>query len=217
MSTARNAAMVQLQEQIQEIELLKATNGTYPSTPEGQLQQEQDIARANLALLKGDEAFEDSFYGKASKKVVGFGQGVKKGAFRANRSLANIPTPGGVWAALAVLLFLFLVLFPVNGNTRLYWLWLALTGNASIPQFVNPNGSENSGPVNPDKRGSNPQNSSQGGDGGGIKPLISSPPIQAQEPIVNPTPTITVPKLVDLTSNFTDLYFNASNENLALF
>lgn len=215
MSTARNAAMVQLQEQIQEIELLKATNGTYPSTPEGQLQQEQDIARANLALLKGDQDFEDSFYGKASKKVVGFGQGVKKGAFRANRSLANIPTPGGVWAALAVLLFLFLVLFPVNGNTRLYWLWLALTGNASIPQLVNPNGSENAGPTGTGTI--RPQNSSLGGDGGGIKPLISSPPIQAQGPIINPTPTITIPKLVDLTSNFTDLYFNASNENLALF
>lgn len=216
MSSARDRAMVDLQEQIQEIELLKATNGTYPSTPEGQLQQEQDIAKANLALLKGDQDFEDSFYGKASKKVVGFGQGVKKGAFRANRSLANIPTPGGVWAALAVLLFLFLVLFPVNGNTRLYWLWLALTGNASIPQFVNPNGSENSGPVNPDTRGG-PQNSSQGGDGGGIKPLISSPPIQAQQQIINPTPTISIPKLIDLSSSFTDLYFNASNENMALF
>lgn len=214
MSSARDRAMVDLQEQIQEIELLKATNGTYPSTPEGQLQQQQDIAKANLALLKGDQDFEDSFYGKASKKAVGFGQGVKRGAFRANRSLANIPTPGGVWAALAVLLFLFLVLFPVNGNTRLYWLWLALTGNASIPQFINPNGSENAifG-----KDTGHPQNSSLGGDGGGIKPLISSPPIQAQEPIVNPAPTITVPKLVDLTSNFTDLYFNASNENLALF
>lgn len=213
MSTARNAAMVQLQEQIQEIELLKATNGTYPSTPEGQLQQEQDIARANLALLKGDEAFEDSFYGKASKKVVGFGQGIKKGAFRANRSLANIPTPGGVWAALAVLLFLFLVLFPVNGNTRLYWLWLALTGNASIPQFINPNGSENAGPTGTDT--GHPQNSSLSGDGGGIKPLISSPPIQAQEPVINPAPTITIPTLVDLSSSFTDLYFNANTDNLA--
>lgn len=212
MSTARNAAMVQLQEQIQEIELLKATNGTYPSTPEGQLQQQQDIAKANLALLKGDQDFEDSFYGKASKKVVGFGQGIKGGASRANRSLANIPTPGGVWAALTVLLFLFLVLFPVNGNTRLYWLWLALTGNASIPQFVNPNGSENAGSTGTDT--GRPQNTSIG-DGGGVKPLISSPPIQAQEPIINPAPIITIPTLVDLSSSFTDLYFNANTDNLA--
>ncbi len=212
MSSARDRAMVDLQEQIQEIELLKATNGTYPSTPEGQLQQQQDIAKANLALLKGDQDFEDSFYGKASKKVVGFGQGIKGGASRANRSLANIPTPGGVWAALAVLLFLFLVLFPVNGNTRLYWLWLALTGNASIPQFINPNGSENVGPTGTDT--GRPQNSSLG-DGGGIKPLISSPPIQAQEPVINPVPTITIPTLVDLSSSFTDLYFNANTDNLA--
>lgn len=214
MSSARQRDMAILQEQIQEIELLKATNGNYPSTPEGQLQQEQDIARANLALLKGDEEFEKSFYGQASKKVVGFGRGIKRGAYSANRSLANVPTPGGVWAALGVLLFLFLVLFPVNGNTRLYWLWLTLTGNAALP-VLTPGTSVG----NVIGLQQTPQTQSQQGsnDGSQIKPLISSPPQQAQEQIVNPLPTITVPSLLGNSGSFTDLYYNSNIDNLTFF
>jgi hypothetical protein len=56
-----------------------------------------------------------------------------KGAFHRSRSrLEDIPTPGDLWVPLALLLFFFLVLFPVNGHTRIMWLWMTITGNAQI-------------------------------------------------------------------------------------
>ena len=46
----------------------------------------------------------------------------------------SLPDPGGIVFPLLVLLVFFFLLIPVNGHTRAMWLWLVLTGNASIGQ-----------------------------------------------------------------------------------
>lgn len=48
--------------------------------------------------------------------------------------LERLPAPGSILLPLIVLLLFFFLLIPVNGNTRLAWLWLVLTGNAEIGQ-----------------------------------------------------------------------------------
>lgn len=60
--------------------------------------------------------------------------------FKGTRNrLEGLSMPGGIWLPLGILLVLFLVLLPVNGHTRLMWLWLAITGNARIgPPLIPP-------------------------------------------------------------------------------
>jgi hypothetical protein len=52
----------------------------------------------------------------------------KKGTDR----LETVSIPGGVWLPFSILMLLFIVLLPVNGHTRLGWLWKTITGNARI-------------------------------------------------------------------------------------
>lgn len=49
-----------------------------------------------------------------------------------NRRLGGMPTPGDVWTPFFILLALFLLIIPVNGHTRLMWLWLVLLGGAHV-------------------------------------------------------------------------------------
>lgn len=83
--------------------------------------------------------------------------------------LESLPTPGSLLFPLIILLVFFLLLIPVNGHTRLVWIWLVLTGNAEIsgsnpnlggiasgsfaditpPANSNSNGSNGSNPGNP--------------------------------------------------------------------
>lgn len=58
--------------------------------------------------------------------------GIKGFARRTNQRLARIPTPGDVYVPITILLILFLVLLPVNGHTRLNWLWRVYMGDAQI-------------------------------------------------------------------------------------
>ncbi len=46
--------------------------------------------------------------------------------------LERASTPGTILLPLGLLLLFFLILIPINGYPRIAWLWLALTGNASI-------------------------------------------------------------------------------------
>ena len=47
-------------------------------------------------------------------------------------SIGRVATPGSIWLPIAVLLIFFFLLLPVNGYTRMQWLFLALTGQAQI-------------------------------------------------------------------------------------
>lgn len=63
---------------------------------------------------------------------VQLGQSTNRLLQGANRNLGSIPTPGGIWTPFWILVFLFLVMIPINGHTRLNWFWLALLGSASV-------------------------------------------------------------------------------------
>ena len=49
-----------------------------------------------------------------------------------NRRLGGIATPGDVWTPFFILLALFLIMIPVNGHSRLLWLWLVILGGAHV-------------------------------------------------------------------------------------
>lgn len=59
-------------------------------------------------------------------------QNLKQQGTALNRFLAAIPTPGDIWTPFFILLILFLIIIPVKGHSRLYWLWLVIVGHAHI-------------------------------------------------------------------------------------
>lgn len=101
-------------------------------------QQREEAARKKADVIHARDVIEQSVkvsdsIGSIFKNV--FGKGKAK--------LESLPTPGNILLPLGILLILFMVLLPVNGHTRLMWLWLALTnnaqiGNALIPPTANP-------------------------------------------------------------------------------
>jgi len=65
--------------------------------------------------------------------TVNAGYDFVRAFYRKGRTkLESTPIPGGIIVPFGILAVLFLVLLPINGHTRLMWLWLALTGNADI-------------------------------------------------------------------------------------
>ena len=144
MSIARQDAIAELNKQIAEVELLKATGGKYPATPQGALDQQIDVLKAKRNVERANQE-QDTLYTKLSNSAHNTGVKARRAGYGANRWLANIPTPGGVWLPFGILMTLFLVLFQVNGHTRIAWFALALTNNATlngINQIIPPGGSE---------------------------------------------------------------------------
>lgn len=62
--------------------------------------------------------------------------------------IENIPTPGSLLFPFLALAILFLIMIPINGHTRLVWLWLAFTGNAHINSGGVSSGETTSPPTN---------------------------------------------------------------------
>ena len=70
---------------------------------------------------------------KAAKKTVDDTVSrVAKTGKEAWDGIARVATPGSIFLPVSVLIVLWLLLLPVNGHTRIEWLWLALTGNAQL-------------------------------------------------------------------------------------
>lgn len=46
--------------------------------------------------------------------------------------IGTLPTPGGLGLVIIVLATLLLIIIPVNGEPRLVWLWLVITGKAKL-------------------------------------------------------------------------------------
>jgi hypothetical protein len=62
-----------------------------------------------------------------------------RGFYRSTSArLEGAPIPGGIGLPLSILFALFLLLLPVNGHTRIMWLWLAVTGQAEIGGALTP-------------------------------------------------------------------------------
>ncbi len=84
-------------------------------------------ATARYRLGNAVSQFGGKLFGKT--KVAGT---------RTSNFLDKLPTPGNIALPLGILLLFMLVLLPVNGHTRLMWLWLALTKNAEIGPIQSP-------------------------------------------------------------------------------
>lgn len=96
-----------------------------------QQQQEIDVLHGERNLTKA-QATQQGAYARISNKVGQTKQSAQKRLSTTNKWLANIPTPGGVWLPFLLLMFFFLALFPVNGHTRLKWLFLVIIGQAGF-------------------------------------------------------------------------------------
>lgn len=138
-----------------------------------QTQQDQQKAEKDLELsrseqlqaaMAADQAKKDAFEQQAQTTVgavkrIGTGAGVR---------LASIPLPGGLTLPLVILFVFFALLIPVNGHTRLTWLWLVLTNNASIGVTT---GTEQSGNVGQDQSGNTNTGGGTQTTGGGPGPI----------------------------------------------
>lgn len=79
------------------------------------------------AIKAGTDAFkgvQEQVFNTASK--------VRDTAGGAWDSIGRVAIPGSIWLPVAILLIFFFLLLPINGYTRMQWLWLALTGQAHI-------------------------------------------------------------------------------------
>jgi hypothetical protein len=111
----------------------------FDATRQASLDRQKLLEQAMAKRQEEENAFDAS-----ARTTVNTAKNIVHGA---NVRLGSIPTPGGITLPLVILLVFFFLLIPVNGHTRLTWLWLALSGNAAI----NPTGAgaESSGAASP--------------------------------------------------------------------
>lgn len=170
MSTKRQLEIADIDKQIAEVQLRKAgLLGT--STPEEALLKEQKELEANKQIIKAEEQ-KETVYDKAEQLARKNALKVKVTGGQINKWLANIPTPGTYWTPLIILLSLFLVLFGINGHSRLGWFGLVLTGNAGLPTSVE----------------ITRNNSNTSSDGSVGTTQLVTPIPQTPTPIITPTP-----------------------------
>lgn len=133
-------------------DILKAQEKLLGKEEADRLRKEQEAEAAKSAALKaGEKAI------KTSGKIV----------HGADVRIGSIPQPGSIVFPLVVLLLLFFLIVPVNGQTRLGWLWAVLTGNAYVGDPVRPAQTET--PEN------QPQETGQGGSQTPFVPLVKVP------------------------------------------
>lgn len=71
-------------------------------------------------------------YSGAHKTVMDTADTIRDTGLNLWDSLGRVPTPGSIFLPVSILLLFFFILLPINGHTRIEWLWLALTGEAEI-------------------------------------------------------------------------------------
>ena len=84
--------------------------------------------------------------------------GVANATADTRSALERVRTPGSILLPVGILLLLFFLVIPINGNSRLAWLWLVITGNASLPGGTPPGGGNtlNTPPPAPPTQGGDP-------------------------------------------------------------
>ena len=99
-----------------------------------------EIATIKAEKIKAEQEKEEP---TLASGIGGIAQGIgDRARYSANRVIdtgrdvwdgfSRVATPGTIFLPVAILLIFWLLLLPVNGHTRIEWLWLALTGNAHI-------------------------------------------------------------------------------------
>jgi hypothetical protein len=153
MSIARQQAMADIQAQINATQYAPTATGAtqatqfYPSNnPNNVVNPYENIAPPpppnsgepgipdNLDITEENEKnFNISaLYGKTARYLNNVRRGARSRGYRLNRWLGGIPTPGGVWVPFWLLIFLWMILIPVNGHTRLRWLWNTFFGFSQL-------------------------------------------------------------------------------------
>lgn len=109
-----------------------------PPPPESA--RERAIRKAQEDLLGKEEAEklrrEQRKQEERKRTLIGIAEGLansgRESGGRLASRLAALPTPGSLWFPLVLLILFFFILITYNEHTRLQWLWLVLTGNASF-------------------------------------------------------------------------------------
>jgi hypothetical protein len=89
-----------------------------------QAQQRRDESAAAQAARQAVQSVSDT-----STRFI---DSLRATAGKVSASVGAMPIPGDLITPLAILLIFFFALVVINGHTRLSWLWLVLSGNASI-------------------------------------------------------------------------------------
>lgn len=120
--------------------------GVDAPTPVTATQQVQPVTQNDiLSLQQSDmqrQQKNDDLFKKSASQTVNAASSIIKGT---GVRIESLPTPGSIVLPLVILIVFFLLLLPVNGHTRLVWIWLVLTGNADIS-----NDGQGSGSSTPD-------------------------------------------------------------------
>lgn len=161
MSEARQAAMAQLNEQIQQASFAQAQAN--PLAKQGQAAQAQLIpgAQAAQAQAKAQQQAQAAQIKAAQQAIAAQQQSQIRALAIANQQAQKIryqtqqqialaktglsllgdkvsnqvikfPIPGGIGVPLTILLILFVILIKVNGHSRSGWFWYTLLGDAEI-------------------------------------------------------------------------------------
>ena len=115
---ALNVEVARLQQATRDRRAAEALKTRQPETDQAIRQQGAD--QLNAAI------------GRAQRFSNRAQRGVRNQVFGLADRLGAVSTPGGISALLIILVLLLLVLIPVNGQPRLVWAWLVLTGKARL-------------------------------------------------------------------------------------
>lgn len=160
---------------------------------DAQRQAQSDIERQAEKDATQQQERESAFDRSANATVNAAG-GILRGT---GLTLASLPTPGDLILPLGILLVFFFLLLPVNGHTRLVWIWLVLTGNAEIQQQ---SGSTSSSSTN------NGANNFGGGAGGSFAPSSTgSSPINSNGSTSNSSGNSALTPLVPIATTLVNI------------
>lgn len=109
---------------IQDEDTTRASIREMERTQLEQAQQRRDESAAAQAARQAGQAVSDS-----TTRTI---DNVRAIAGKTAAAVGGVPIPGDLITPLSVLLIFFFALVVINGHTRLSWLWLVLSGNASI-------------------------------------------------------------------------------------
>src|SRR5882724_7182042 len=121
-------------------------SGGRPAEKPAVVPQDEEEERASIREMRAAQTEatrqreEESEVSRATRQVaesiadsgVTVGAAIKGTASRVGGAIAGVPIPGDLLLPLSILLLFFFALIAVNGHTRLMWLWLTLSGNASL-------------------------------------------------------------------------------------
>lgn len=112
-----------------------AAPGTQVPAPETKEQVDLDRAkiareRDQLRLEREKSAQKSALEERTDQAAARLQQVVNYSKFR----LESVRMPGGLFLPILVLFLFFLALLPINGQTRLQWLWSVVTNNAALSQ-----------------------------------------------------------------------------------